>query len=480
MQWRVTLEAIDPTGDNYRGEFSFGKDIGRLQDGEVGCSLEDGKTIMAEIQRIVVQREIDLYLEFRRICQDCHSRRWVKDRRTRKIETVFGIVEVQSPRYRICQKCHPYTDFTSTPVSEIVPNRATPELMRLSAKLGALMPYRQAADVLSTFLPDQTGKRFTTLRNRTLKVGQSIQDADFDRWWHELREKKHHEPQNELPLANDLNREIVLSIDTAFVPRTKRNGGRTFEAVVCHTSRGGPGQPAGPVFAFAGTDRWKLKAYACKALHDQEYNGHGEITVISDGEACLKNLTNDLPRKARHILDWFHIAMKVEPLAQLSRTAPPDFQTFGADIASMKWRLWHGQVDRALDLMQGVLAGVQTNDGGTLCLWRRRAEPLLSRLLAYIRNNQSSIPNYAKRYQAGKRISTTSAEAGVNAVVAKRFVKKQQMRWAPQSADSLLAVRAAVLNDELKERMSYTPPSRGSRDISTWEYQPHLPLAFAA
>lgn len=252
MQWRVTLEAIDPTGDKYRGEFSFDKDIGRSQDGELGCSLKDGKTIMAEIQRIVVQREIDLYLEFRRVCLDCHSRRQIKDRRTRKIETVFGIIEIESPRYRICQKCHPYTDFTSTPVSEIIPNRATPELMRLSAKLGALMPYRQAAEVLSTFLPDQTAKRFTTLRNRTLKVGKAIQNADFDRWWHELREKKHHEPQNELPLANDLNREIVLSIDTAFVPRTKRKGGRTFEAVVCHTSRGGSTQPAGPVFTFAG------------------------------------------------------------------------------------------------------------------------------------------------------------------------------------------------------------------------------------
>lgn len=194
----------------------------------------------------------------------------------------------------------------------------------------------------------------------------------------------------------------------------------------------------------------------------------------------MKNLTADLPNGASHILDWFHIAMKVQPLAQLASTAPPDFQTFGADIASVKWRLWHGQVDRALDLMQRVLARIQTNDDDTLCLWRRRVEPLLSRLLAYIRNNRSSVPNYAKRYRAGKRISTTCAEAGVNAVVAKQFVKKQQMRWNPQSADSLLAVRAAVLNNELKERTRYIPPTRQTDPVNAWEYQPHLPLAFAA
>lgn len=71
-------------------------------------------------------------------------------------------------------------------------------------------------------------------------------------------------------MSDDSQREIVLSIDTAFIPRTKREGGRTFEAVVCQTSRGGRGKPAGPTFAFSGTNRWKFKAFAAKALSDQD------------------------------------------------------------------------------------------------------------------------------------------------------------------------------------------------------------------
>jgi hypothetical protein len=34
-------------------------------------------------------------------------------------------------------------------------------------------------------------------------------------------------------------------------------------------------------------------------------------------------------------------------------------------------------------------------------------------------------------------------------LIAKRFVKKQQMRWTPQGAHLLLQVRVHVLNDEL-------------------------------
>ncbi|MER9677124.1 hypothetical protein [Mesorhizobium sp. M0208] len=39
------------------------------------------------------------------------------------------------------------------PLKEICPDRATSELMELTARLGSMMPYRQAASVLAEFLP---------------------------------------------------------------------------------------------------------------------------------------------------------------------------------------------------------------------------------------------------------------------------------------------------------------------------------------
>ena len=46
-----------------------------------------------------------------------------------------------------------------------------------------------------------------------------------------------------------------------------------------------------------------------------------------------------------------------------------------------------------------------------------------------IDNNSDAIVNYGERYRCGERLSTGFVESAVNQVVAKRFVKKQQMRW---------------------------------------------------
>lgn len=57
------------------------------------------------------------------------------------------------------------------------PDRATPKLMELSARLSAKLSYREASEILSTLLPRHLSRKFTTLRHRTLSVGKRIEDA---------------------------------------------------------------------------------------------------------------------------------------------------------------------------------------------------------------------------------------------------------------------------------------------------------------
>ena len=93
-------------------------------------------------------------------------------------------------------------------------------------------------------------------------------------------------------------------------------------------------------------------------------------------------------------------------------------------------------------------------------LWTWRANKLLEALQTYIARNRASVINYAARYRAGQRIATSPAEARVNRLVAKRFVKKQQIRWSRTGAHYLLKVRAAVLNGNFSNRTRYaTPPN---------------------
>ena len=151
MRWKISIEGWDEITRGQRFQFEIEKSLEDLAAGSLGLSIEEGKAIMASLQRHIVEQQCALYALFRRHCQGCGGTRPIKDYSTRTIQTVYGAITVESPRLYPCRRCMPDLDFTITPVSELCPDRATAELMTLTAKLGALMPYRAAAEVWPIF-----------------------------------------------------------------------------------------------------------------------------------------------------------------------------------------------------------------------------------------------------------------------------------------------------------------------------------------
>ena len=86
--------------------------------------------------------------------------------------------------------------------------------MELSARLGSLMPYRKAADVMAEFLPVPPTESFVTLRHRTLTLGKRLDEKAREREWFEPPQDCE-QRQIELDLPDDPEREFVASIDTA-------------------------------------------------------------------------------------------------------------------------------------------------------------------------------------------------------------------------------------------------------------------------
>jgi hypothetical protein len=460
MRWKISIEGSDEITRGHRFEFEIEKSLDDLAAGSLGLSIKEGKAVMASLQRHIVEQQCAFYVLFRRHCQGCGGTRPIKDYSTRTIQTVYGAVTVESPRLYPCRRCMPGVDFTITPVSKICPDRATAELMTLTAKLGAVMPYRAAAEVLADFLPGQTPTRHTTLRHRTLAIGKRLEEKEEQRMFFEQVDKQERR-QRELPLPGDPEREFVLSIDTAHIPQIRGRETRSFEAVICHASRGGVGSDRGVLFAFSGTSRRRMRAEGLLALKRLGYEGKGDITVISDGEECLKRLKSVLPQPAKQFLDWFHIAMKLRPIEQtskwLARRLPPDEQEeFLEDIAAVRWRLWNGQTERAIDLIDRLFHDLKADEQGSTAIVSLRGGLLNLRI--YVEQNRSSITNYGARYREGRRIASTAAEASVNNLVARRMVKKQQMRWSERGANLLLQVRVALANGDLAERLAYQPP----------------------
>ena len=463
MRWKISTEGSGGVTRGHRLKFEIEKNFDYLSDCNVGLSIDDGKTILVVLQRYLVEQQCALYVLFRRNCQGCGGTWPIKDYSTRTIQTVYGAVTVRSPRLYSCHLCVPGVDFTINPVSEFCPDRATPELMALNAKLGALMPYLTAADVLADSLPGQSPKRYTTLRHRALAIGKRLGEREELRVFFD-KVNTQDRKQRELPLPGDLEREIVLSIVTAHIPRVRGRETRSFEAVICHASRGGVRSDGGAVSALSGTSRRRMRAVALLALRRLGYQGKGDVTVISDGRDRLNRLTTALPQPAEHILDWFHIAMKLRPIEQtaiwLSRRLPPDAaKKLAEDVAEVRWRLWNGQSDRALDLICHLFRQIRSSEQGSTAIHQLRSG--LLNLLTYIEQNRGSIATYGGRSRKGPRIASTSAEASVNNLVASRMVKKQQMRWPEQGAQ----VRVALANGNLEDRLAYQPPEQPRQNI---------------
>ena len=108
-------------------------------------------------------------------------------------------------------------------------------------------------------------------------------------------------------------------------------------------------------FAFApkGADRPIdiLRA----ALGAQGWRPGQKVTVISDGEAALPNLVRAATREPiRHILDWFHLSMRMRPIEQMLvglsgrdlRDICP-LQAAQASIERVRHLLWHGRPAQA-------------------------------------------------------------------------------------------------------------------------------------
>lgn len=74
-----------------------------FSDEHFGLTLAEAKNILAEIQKHVVQRQATEYIQVSRFCRRCGAVLAIREVRTRKIQTLFGVVEIEAPRLARCR-----------------------------------------------------------------------------------------------------------------------------------------------------------------------------------------------------------------------------------------------------------------------------------------------------------------------------------------------------------------------------------------
>lgn len=368
-----------------------------------------------------------------------------RDCRTRTIQTLFGTVEVDAPRISLCPCSNEmgFVDLSFSPLARLLPDRCTPELRCVQAELGARHSFREAARLLSKLLPCSPANH-ATIRNRTQRVAAEI-------------EAKAPEAPTDVPASND---EMIVMIDGAHIRAAPGYQSRHLDVTVGKVEVTGR-RPRRFALAPKGSDHPLAPVHA--ALVEQGWHPGRPLAVISDGEAALPNLVRAATGEpVRHILDWFHLSMRMRPIEQVltglsarKLQNPEPVQSAQASIERIRHLLWHGRPDEAdqeIVLLMGHGSKIADRNGVSVQESTNDLLRLCKELKGYAQNNRDAIVNYHRRYHAKRPVSSSRAEGCVDEIANARMGKKQRMRWSPRGAHRIALVRAAVLDGRLKSR----------------------------
>jgi hypothetical protein len=433
---------------------------GSLHPTGLGITLAEAKTILAGMQKTMVERQTTEYLEQQACCPFCGKKRLHKRNHTLVYRTLFGKLRLPSVRLYHCM-CQSHPTRTFSPLAQLLSERTAPELLYLESKFASLMSYGLTVKLLKEVLPIGQAINATTVRNHVHGVAQRI-DGELgeeqvffidgcERDWEQL-------PRPDLPLTVGLDGGYVHSC----AQRSRKEGWFEVIAGKSVTTEG-----TSKRFAFVQNYDNKPKRRVFEVLKSQGMQANQQVTFLSDGGDTVRDLQLYLNPNAEHLLDWFHITMRITVMRQMAKglgVKGTELREFALkELERIKWFLWHGNVFRALDTMGDFAMDLDTEEptAKEVTLLKK-----LEEFETYIRNNAGFIPNYGERWRYGETISTAFVESTVNQVVSKRMVKKQQMRWSQKGAHLLLQIRTCVLNDELREvfRQWYPNFDQGDED----------------
>jgi hypothetical protein len=318
---------------------------------------------------------------------------------------------------------------------------ARPEYERTIAKMGSLLPYRRARTLLAEFLPLGKPQAVETTRQRTLRVGTRLEQEAV---------------AGAGSKPSVATKSIALSIDGGHVRAARQYQGRTFEVLLAQVSND---EGKRVVFASVPAEATSQTRQLRGVLHGLGATSATPVTILSDGADGPRSLGEAAsPGPTHHVLDWFHLAMRVQHVAQAA-TSWPDATEIDRNagarltetIERIRWRLWHGQVKRALDLIAEtvVTVAVAADDKSPIAAAARKVARLLGDLETYVSGQSDIIIDYATARRCEEPISTAITESTVQWLLHRRMTAQQQMRWSPRGAHLMLKVRTSVVNGTL-------------------------------
>ena len=299
------------------------------------------------------------------------------------------------------------------------------------------MTYRTAADLLKQLFPVDAGKHHETMRRHALKVGEALGACATIK--------------TGTPASA-----IVVTLDSTFI-RSCADGVRHLEVRVGNVETKADGRQVFGAVAKAGTD---IRALIRRSLDAVGRTKNTVLTAFTDGCPGLRRILADAGVAEPPILDWFHIAMRLQHLKQIASALPTDDpaqaeakSVIVEEVERLHWRIWNGKARDAQVSIDRIRAVVHRFQGEpeerTSNAPSRKLRTALQALDGHLASQSAWLVNYAERHRAGLRVGTAITEGTANFLVNRRMAKSQQMRCSRRGADLLLQVRCAVYNGTL-------------------------------
>jgi hypothetical protein len=317
-------------------------------------SLAEGKALLQCVQDFVASQQIYDDLKRRRVCPSCGERYQSQAAGTSTVETVFGPVTVPNPRWERCP-CQTEGPKTFRPTATWLKGRTSPERLYLETKWGSLIPYEKVADLLKEVLPVSSSTNHETVREHLQAVAERMEA--------ELGEEPQPDPVKPgvdpaLPLPDG---PMTVGLDGGYVRAAHKEG--FFEviagrSVVAFRRREEEAIPPPQCFGFVQTYDQKPRRRLWELMKSQGMQENQQVVFLSDGGEDIRQVREYLHPNSEHVIDWFHITMRLTVLQQQTKALEEQRPEIGAAVSkhleSIKHLLWHGNVEESLERLNNL------------------------------------------------------------------------------------------------------------------------------
>jgi hypothetical protein len=371
-------------------------------------------------QDSVLNEKSNLIHQSQKICPDCQKKLMKFGYQTSTFHDVLTDHKVKIQRL----KCHDCGYEVKATVRTFLGTTQSGDLKKIQATLGANFTYRESEQLLGLFSnADRVINNHDRVKHVTESVGTIVATIS--------------ETEKAI-MTTEEAKELILSVDGGHIHTIEDK--RSIEAIASVVYR-----PDALVSNPKGTLHY-LKSKNCAASvnddnQEQIISGtiiaalrqglteNTHITALCDGAANCWQVVDALKPLCAEmtcILDWFHLAMKIQNIS-----LPERLKT---KLLRIKWHLWRGNVAHALLRLEQLMKIVQDE----------KQFERIKKFKEYVVNNKQRIVNYRARQKNGLVFTSSLAESTVESLINRRCKGQQHMRWSRGGLNPLLQLRAAI------------------------------------